>query len=251
VEGEAMQGKVALVTGAASGMGRAAALGLAAQGCHVACVDINSAAAEATATAARAQGVQAGAWKLDVARPGDMPGVVAEIARAIGPPDFLLHFAAIWEGTAPEAMTEAQWDRMLGVNLKGTFFMCQAVFSEMKARRSGRIVLTASDAARLGGVQGGPHYVASKGGIIALTRSLAKHWGPHGITVNAINPGVIETPMTASWPKLVMETTVQRTPLGRLGTPEDVADVAIFLVSDAARFMTGEIVEVNGGLYFD
>jgi NAD(P)-dependent dehydrogenase (short-subunit alcohol dehydrogenase family) len=99
-------------------------------------------------------------------------------------------------------------------------------------------------------VQGGPHYVASKGGVIALTRSLAKHLGPHGITVNAINPGVVETPMTQSWPRPVMEAVIQRTPLGRLGTPQDIADVAIFLVSDAARYMTGEIVEVNGGQYF-
>ena len=246
-----MRGRVALVSGAASGMGRAAVAALAAQGCHVALVDIQMDGAEAAAEAARRRGVKAGAWRLDVARPSDMPGVVAAVEHSIGPVDFLLHFAAVWEGTSPEALTEAQWDRMLAVNLKGSFFMCQAVFHGMKARRFGRIVLIASDAARVGGVQGGPHYVASKGGVIALTRSLAKHWGPHGIIVNAINPGVVETPMTASWPKPVMETVIQRTPLGRLGTPEDIADVAVFLVSDAARYMTGEIVEVNGGQYFD
>ena len=246
-----MRGRVALVSGAASGMGRAATFGLAGQGCHVACVDINGPGAEAAAAAARDQRVQARAWTLDVGRPADMPAVVAEVGQALGPIDFLLHFAAVWEGTTPEALTEAQWDHVLAVNLKGSFFMCQAVFPGMKARRFGRIVLIASDAARVGGVQGGPHYVASKGGVIALTRSLAKHWGPLGIIVNAINPGVVETPMTASWPKPVMESVIQRTPLGRLGKPEDIADVAIFLVSDAARYMTGEIVEVNGGQYFD
>lgn len=246
-----MQGRVALVTGAASGMGRAAALGLAARGCHVACVDINGAGAEAAAAEARGRGVRAGAWTLDVGRPGDMPAMVAEAEGALGPLDFLLHFAGTWEGTGPDELTEAQWDRVLAVNLKGSFFICQALLPAMKARRFGRIVLIASDAARVGGVQGGPHYVASKGGVIALTRSLAKHLGPHGITVNAINPGVTDTPMTRSWPRPVMEAVIQRTPLGRLGTAEDIADVAIFLVSDAARYMTGEIVEVNGGQYFD
>lgn len=246
-----MQGQVALVTGAASGMGRAAVLGLAKQGCHVACLDINGAGAETAAQEARGRGVRAKAWPLDVSRPADLPGMVAEAEQALGSIDFLLHFAAIWEGTGPDDVTEAQWDRMLAVNLKGTFFVCQAVARGMKARRFGRIVLIASDAARVGGVQGGPHYVASKGGVIALTRSLAKHLGPFGITVNAVNPGVVETPMTQSWPRPVMEGVIQRTPLGRLGTPEDIADVAIFLVSDGARYMTGEIVEVNGGQYFD
>ncbi len=246
-----MQGRVALVTGAASGMGRAAALGLAKQGCHVACVDINGPGVEAAAQEARGRGTRASAWPVDVSRSAELPGVVAEVERALGPIDCLLHFAGLWDGTGPDELTEAQWDRILAVNLKGTFFLCQAVARGMKARRAGRMVLIASDAARVGGVQGGPHYVASKGGVIALTRSLAKHFGPHGITVNAINPGVVETPMTRSWPRPVMEGVIQRTPLGRLGTPEDIADVAIFLVSDAARYMTGEIVEVNGGQYFD
>ena len=245
-----MQGRVVLVTGAASGMGRAAVLGLATQGCHVACVDINGAGAEAAAQEARGRGARATAWTLDVSRPADLAGMVAKAEGALGPIAFLLHFAAIWDGTGPDELTEAQWDRVLAVNLKGTFFLCQAVARGMQARRFGRMVLIASDAARVGGVQGGPHYVASKGGVIALTRSLAKHFGPHGITVNAINPGVVETPMTQSWPRPVMEAVIQRTPLGRLGTPEDIADVAIFLVSDAARYMTGEIVEVNGGQYF-
>jgi 3-oxoacyl-[acyl-carrier protein] reductase len=139
----------------------------------------------------------------------------------------------------------------LSVNLKGTFFVAKAVATHMVAQKSGSIVLTASDSARVGGVAGGPAYVASKGGVIALTRSLAKALGPHGIRVNAINPGVVDTPMTSSWPVAVKQGAIDRTPLGRLARPADIADVACFLAGDQARFITGEIVEVNGGAYFD
>ena len=118
-------------------------------------------------------------------------------------------------------------------------------------RGSGSIVLTASDSARVGGVASGPAYAASKGGVIALTRSLARALGPKGVRVNAINPGVVESTMTRSWPRELLSETAKRTPLGRIGQPGDIADVACFLASDAARFMTGEIVEVNGGFYFD
>ena len=116
--------------------------------------------------------------------------------------------------------------------------------------RSGSIVLTASDSVNLGGVVGGPAYVASKGGIIALTRALARALGPEGIRVNAINPGVIDTPMTASWAPSIKADVISRTPLRRLGSPEDVARVAVVLAGPATGFVTGEVVEVNGGIYF-
>jgi NAD(P)-dependent dehydrogenase (short-subunit alcohol dehydrogenase family) len=120
----------------------------------------------------------------------------------------------------------------------------------MVASRSGSIVLTGSDSVNMGGVAGGAAYVASKGGVIALTRALARALAPHGVRVNAINPGVIDTPMTAGWRPEVKQEVTRQTPLGRLGTPDEVASVAMFLASDAARFVTGEVVEVNGGFYF-
>ena len=129
--------------------------------------------------------------------------------------------------------------------------LAKAVAERMTSASGGSIVLTASDSARVGGVAGGPAYASSKGGVIALTRSLARALGPKGIRVNAINPGVVESPMTETWPRSLMEQTVARTPLGRIAVPEDIARVACFLASDAAGFMTGEVLEVNGGFYFD
>jgi len=120
----------------------------------------------------------------------------------------------------------------------------------MVERGRGAIVLTASDSVNVGGVAGGPAYVASKGAIVGLTHSLAKALGPKGVRVNALSPGVIDTPMSASWPQALKDAAVKQTPLGRLAVPQDVASVACFLVSEDARFVTGEIVEVNGGFYF-
>jgi NAD(P)-dependent dehydrogenase (short-subunit alcohol dehydrogenase family) len=129
--------------------------------------------------------------------------------------------------------------------------VARAAATHMEARRRGSIVLTASDAVNVGGVAGGPAYVSSKGGVIGLCRSLARNMAALGIRVNAVNPGIIETPLVAAVPAELRAETVRRTPLGRLGQPDDVADVAIFLASDAARFVTGEVIEVNGGFYFD
>jgi NAD(P)-dependent dehydrogenase (short-subunit alcohol dehydrogenase family) len=190
-------------------------------------------------------------FALDVADPRACAAGVSAAVQRLGGVDALLHFAAAWTGNTWEDSDPDEWDRILSVNLKGTFFMAKAVATHMIAQRSGSIVLTASDSARVGGVAGGPAYVASKGGVIGLTRSLAKSLGPHGIRVNALNPGVVDTPMTSSWPAAVKQGAIDRTPLGRLARPGDISDVACFLAGDHARFITGEIVEVNGGAYFD
>ena len=162
-----------------------------------------------------------------------------------------MHFAGIWAGTQWQASQEPEWDNILAVNLKGSFFMAHAAASHMGPRRRGSIVLTASDLVNVGGVGGGTAYVSSKGGVIGLCRSLARNMGSLGIRVNAINPGVVDTPMTASWSAELKAETIRRTPLGRIAQPDDIADVALFLASDAARFVTGEVIEVNGGFYFD
>jgi NAD(P)-dependent dehydrogenase (short-subunit alcohol dehydrogenase family) len=188
---------------------------------------------------------------LDVGDPAACTAVVDRSVAKLGGIDALIHFAAAWTGSTWEESDPAEWDRILSTNLKGTFFLAKAVAKHMVAQGFGSIVLTASDSARVGGVAGGPAYVASKGGVIAVTRSLAKALGPSGIRVNAINPGVVDTPMTQSWPAAIKEGAIARTPLGRLALPEDISDVACFLASDQARCMSGEIVEDNGGAYFD
>ena len=140
---------------------------------------------------------------------------------------------------------------MLAVNLKGVFLCCQAVMGPMKARRKGSIVSMTSIAGKTGGVAAGAHYSVSKAGIICFTKSLARELGPYQVTVNAVSPGRIDTPMIRMASDEENENFIRNTPLGRLGTPEDVAAAVLFLVSDEARFITGEILDVNGGMFMD
>jgi len=176
--------------------------------------------------------------------------VIAASASALGHIDALLHFAAVWTGKTWDQTEPGEWERVLRVNVTGTFFLARFAAEHMIPRGTGAIVLTASDSAKVGGVAGGPAYVASKGAVIGLVHSLAKALGPKGIRVNGVNPGVVQTPMTSSWPAAVKEKAIELTPLGRLAQPDDIASVACFLASEQSKFVTGEVVEVNGGFYF-
>jgi 3-oxoacyl-[acyl-carrier protein] reductase len=237
----------AIVTGAASGVGRACTRMLLDQCCRVAAMDLRAEAicAEFPDTDSRVKPIA-----VDISEPAGCARATAEAIGFLGHVDALLHFAAIWVGTPWDKSEPAEWDRVLSTNVKGTFFLVQAVAAHMVKRGSGAIVLTASDSVHVGGVAGGPAYVASKGAIIGLTHSLAKALGPKGVRVNAISPGVIETAMTASWPAAVKQAAIAQTPLGRLAQPDEVASVGCFLASEQSRFITGEIVEVNGGFHF-
>jgi 3-oxoacyl-[acyl-carrier protein] reductase len=188
---------------------------------------------------------------LDVTRRDDIKRVVAHGIDAFGRIDILVNNAGIWKLVPTDEISEEEWDRIIGVNLKGPFLTCRAVIPIMKQQGKGHIVNIASIAARNGGTMAGVHYVASKGGVLAMTKKLAKELGQYGIVVNGLNPGPAQTEMTTSWPPAVMEGVIKNTPLGRLVQPEDIADVVAFLASDAARFVHGETVEVNGGLLCD
>ena len=238
----------AIVTGAASGIGLACARRLVERGWRVAAIDVQDAvlAKNFADVTDRVSTIAADLGQSDACRSS-----VATAVQHLGHVDALLHFAAAWTGSSWDMSDAAEWDRILSVNLRGTFLVTQAVAHHMVARGKGAMVLTGSDSAKVGGVAGGPAYASSKGGVIALTHSLAKALGPKGIRVNAVNPGVIDTAMTQGWPASLKDDYTARMPLGRLGQPEDVADVACFLASDEARFVTGEVVEVNGGAYFD
>jgi 3-oxoacyl-[acyl-carrier protein] reductase len=241
-----MEPRTFIVTGAASGIGRECARLLLARQARIAVLDIRE-----QDVAAAFAGEDAVPIRLDLADPGSCQAAVSQAIDHLGSVDALLHFAAAWTGTGWRDSDAAEWARILAINLTGTFLIAQAVATHMVAAGSGAIVLTASDSAKIGGIAGGPAYCASKGGVIGLTRSLARALGPHGVRVNAINPGAVDTPMTATWSAEIKRATVERTPLGRIARPDDIADVACFLASDAARFITGEVVEVNGGFYFD
>ncbi len=242
-----LDGKVGIITGAASGMGRAAALLFAEQGSRVVCADINLDGAQEVASRLGSLGM---ASRIDLTDKRSCCDVVNETASKYGRVDFVANFGGIWDRRDVAEIEDEQWDRVIDVNLKGTFLICQAVAPIMIQQRYGRIVLTGSIAARNGGEFGGPHYAASKGGVMALAKSLARRLGPHNITVNNINPGAVETEMTAGWSEQVKSAITDVIPLGRIGQPVDIARVALFLASDLSSWMSGQSLDVNGGMWF-
>jgi 3-oxoacyl-[acyl-carrier protein] reductase len=191
----------------------------------------------------RAVGVQ-----VDVTRPEDCRRLVAEATGRGDGLDALVTCAGIFHATPFDEITPEEWDRILAVNLRGTFLTCQAAVEAMLPRRSGRIVTIASLAGQTGGLAAGAAYSASKAGVAALTKSIARFAGPHGITANCVNPGVIDTPMTAAWPPEKKDPTIAATPLARMGTADEVAAIVVVLASGLAGFVNGAHVDVNGGL---
>ncbi|MBI3084515.1 MAG: SDR family oxidoreductase, partial [candidate division NC10 bacterium] len=242
----------AIVTGAARGFGRDITRRLARGGARVVAADINVPGAEETVTLVRRDGGEAVAVQVDVASAASVEVMVkTALARFGGRVDILVNNAAIWQLLPTEELSEADWDRVVDVNLKGVFLCCRAVIPVMKQQGRGHIVNIASIAARNGGTMAGVHYVASKGGVLAMTKKLGKELGQYGIVVNGVNPGTSQTEMTATWDPTIIEGIIRNTPLGRTVTPEDIADTVAFLASDAARFVHGETVEVNGGILCD
>lgn len=245
-------GQTAIVTGTARGFGRAITRRLARGGARVVAADINVPGAEETVTLVRQDGGEALAVQVDVASAASVEMMVkTALARFGGRVDILVNNAAIWQLLPTEELSEADWDRVVDVNLKGVFLCCRAVIPVMKQQGRGHIVNIASIAARNGGTMAGVHYVASKGGVLAMTKKLGKELGQYGIVVNGLNPGTSQTEMTATWDPTIIEGIIRNTPLGRTVTPEDIAEVVAFLASDAARFVHGETVEVNGGILCD
>lgn len=241
-----LAGKAAIVTGAAGGIGLACCRALVGEGANVVVADLDGTAAEAVARELGTTCVGIGA---DVAHTDDAQRLVETAVATFGRLDVLVTCAGIFHATPLDEITAAEWDRVQAVNLKGTFLVAQAALRVMIPHRSGRIVTVASLAGQTGGIGAGASYAASKAGVVALTKSIARFAGPHGITANCVNPGLIETPMLDGWPQEALERTVATTPLGRLGTPEEVADTVVWLASDRAAFVQGAHVDVNGGLY--
>ena len=233
-----LAGKVVLVTGGASGIGLACVKALAAEGAQVLVAALHAAPGPGSVT-------------VDVTKPEDAGRAVQAAVERFGSLDVLVTCAGIFHSTPLDRISPEEWDRIQAVNLRGTFLVAQAALEVMIPRRSGRIVTIASLAGQVGGLAAGASYAASKAGVIGLTKSLARFAGPHGITVNAVNPGIIETPMTAGLPEAQRAALVERTPLGRVGTAEEVAAVVVFLASDAASFVHGAHVDVNGGIHMD
>lgn len=245
-----IEGKVGIVTGAASGMGRVASALFAREGARVICADVNAEGAAQVANDITGAGGTAAAVELDIADRRSCEDAVRRTVERFGRVDFLANFGGVWDGRNTAEIEEEHWDRIIDINLKGTFLICQSVTPVMIEQQYGRIVLIGSIAARVGGSMGGPHYAASKGGVNSLARAFARRVGQYNITVNSINPGPVESAMTAGWSPQVKAEFIKAIPLRRLGQPLDIASVALFLVSDLGNWITGETLEVNGGLYF-
>ncbi len=251
-----LRGKVVIVTGAAAGIGRGTARRFAAEGCKVAAWDVNDQAADAVVAELRAAGGDAAFWKVNVAVADEVAKATAAVVETWGTVDVLVNNAGIvrdaqlikWkDGQVVASMTDEAWDAVIGVNLRGVFNCTRAVVPHMIAAGSG-VVLNASSVVGLYGNFGQTNYVATKAGVIGMTKVWARELGRYKIRVNAVAPGFIATEILRAMPEKVLDSMVARTPLGRMGEVEDIANAYVWLASDAAAFVTGAVLSVDGGI---
>ena len=242
------QGRIALVTGAAQGIGRAIALELAKAGATLALADINEAKLALVAAEVEALGGTAAAFKLDVSNQESIEAGAKAVLDRFGKVEILVNNAGITRDALMMMMKRSDWDLVIAINLTGPFLLTQALLRQMIKNRWGRIVNMASVVGRAGQA-GQVNYAASKAGLIGMTKSLAREVASRGITVNAVAPGYIETPMTAVLDEKVSAAMLANIPLARRGTDLDVAQAVAFLASDAASYITGQVLDVNGGMF--
>jgi 3-oxoacyl-[acyl-carrier protein] reductase len=242
-----LTGKIALVTGASRGIGKAIALRLAQDGAKLAINNLDIETAETVAAEIKALGGMALAVAGDVSSTDEVKNMVETIISTYGSIDILVNNAGITRDQLLLRMADDDWDRVLAVNLKGVFLCTKAVLKYMLKARWGRIINMSSIVGFTGNA-GQSNYAASKAGIIGFTRSVAREVASRGITVNAVAPGFIETDMTARLSEKQRQDIASRIPLGFLGTPEDVASVAAFLAGEDSRYITGQVISVDGGL---
>lgn len=243
-----LKDKVAFVTGAAQGIGKSIAIALAKEGANIVVSDINKEAADQTARELSGMGVKAISVKTNVASFEEVERSVSEATAAFEKIDILVNNAGITRDTLVMRMKEEDWDLVLDVNLKGVFNCIKAVCPLMMKKRCGKIISIASIVGEMGNA-GQANYSASKGGVIALTKTVARELAPRGITANAVAPGFIDTDMTKKLPEEVKTKLKEQIPLARLGSPEDVAAAVLFLASAESDYVTGQVINVNGGMY--
>jgi 3-oxoacyl-[acyl-carrier protein] reductase len=242
---------VAIVTGGARGIGKAIALTFLREGAKVAIIDSDK---ERLAMLNKEMGKESKEVTIlpcDITKSSDVNGMVNQVHKKFGRIDILVNNAGIIRRGTIETVTEEDWDRVIEVNLKGTFNCCKAVAGIMKQQGYGKIINISSIAGKMGDITSAPGYGPSKAGIDALTKTLARQLAQYGINVNGVAPHAIETEMSAQWSDERRKEIIASIPLGRLGKPEDVANAVLFLASDEASFITGEILDVNGGALMD
>jgi 3-oxoacyl-[acyl-carrier protein] reductase len=241
-----LAGKVAFVTGAAGGIGAATARRFAREGAVVAVNDARPGGLDAVAADIEAAGAKALVMTGDVVNRADCERMVHDVTTAFGRLDILINNAGINRDAMAHKMSEEQWDAVLDVNLKGTFLCAQAALPGMRERGWGRVINTSS----IGSLRnvGQANYAASKAGVIGLTKTLALEYAKYGVTVNAIAPGPVMTAMLAGVPDAIKEKIIAQVPVGRIAAPEEIAAVHVFLASDEAAFITGQVLFVDGGM---
>ena len=244
--------KVAIVTGSGQGIGKRIAERLGAEGTSVVIGDVNLDTAQQTAKEIEKTFLTKTAFlKADVKKREDVYNLMDFTVKNFAKIDILVNNAGILYQTKVDEISQKEWDEVLAVNLRGVFFCCQAVMHYMKKNKQGRILNMASSAGKIGGILAGAHYSASKAGVICLTKVFAKELAPFGVTVNAIAPGLVDTSLLEAYPSEVIENYKKSCPLGTLADRDDVAEAAIFLLSDETKHITGEILDVNGGILMD
>lgn len=246
-----LKDKVAIVTGAAQGLGKAIALTLAREGSRVVVCDLNPEKTRSVADELGKQGQKAMALKVDVSKNRDIKDMVETVIAEFGQIDILVNCAGICPRPPFLEITEEEWDKVFAVNMKGTFLCTQAVLKHMIGRKSGKIVNISSTAGKNGGLKVGAHYSASKAGVICFTKSAALFAAPYKINVNCVCPGPQKTAMTDVQGDEANAELAAQIPWKEYGQPQDIANAVLFLVSDESRYITGETMDVNGGLIMD
>lgn len=247
-----LKDKTAIVTGSGRGIGRAIALAFAQHGADVVINDVNMENAQGVVKEIEALGRRSFAVQADVTNEAQVNDMIAACVSRFGKLDILVNNAGIVQTVPLEQISGDDWDKIMAVNLKGVFLCCKAAFGPMKAQRSGKIINIASVAGkRGGGLLGNASYSASKGGVIAFTKSIAREAGAFGINVNAITPAFTDTDMTKSIDPDKKAFIIKMVPLGRVGQPADIAGAAVFLASSLSDYLAGEMMDVDGGLMMD
>jgi 3-oxoacyl-[acyl-carrier protein] reductase len=246
-----LKDRVTIVTGGARGIGKAVGSAFVREGAKVCLVDVDQGMLETTKNEIQKNREEILALPCDITKSADVKASMNQVQKTWGRIDILVNNAGIIRRGTIETVTEEDWDRVIAVNLKGTFNCCKAVAGIMKQQGYGKIVNVSSIAGKMGDITSAPGYGPSKAGVDALTKTLARQLAAYGINVNGVSPHAIETEMSAQWSEERRREIIASIPLGRLGKPEDVAEAVLFLASDDASFITGEILDVNGGALMD
>ena len=246
-----LKDKVAIITGAGGAIGRTTALLFATEGASVVLVDLRKEVIEKLAEQVRQHGGKALSFGIDVSDEKQVINVVRSTVAELGSLDILVNNAAISQTTPILDIKVADWDMLMAVNLRSVFLFSREAFRYMKNRQKGKIINMSSASAKFGGLVVGAHYAASKAGVICFTKSLALQAASYNINVNAVCPGPTKSPMTEAWGEKANAEFAEKIPLRRYGEPEEIAEAILFLASERSRYITGEILDVNGGLVMD